>query len=201
MPESTIQSVCVYCASSTHVDRAYFDVARELGRQLAVRGLTLIYGGGSVGLMGEVARSVKQAGGRVVGIIPQSLVEKEFAFRESDELIITPDMRTRKAEMDRRCDAFVTLPGGFGTLEELFETLTGRLLSYHNKPIVILNAAGFYDPLIELMEHMYEHRFARTQSRGLYRVVDDVASVFPSMEEQRVSPAHALKPYEDVKQA
>jgi uncharacterized protein (TIGR00730 family) len=176
-------AICVYCASSTNIDHAYYGVARAMGVEIARRGDTLVYGGGSVGLMGEVARAVKEGGGRVVGVIPQSLVEAEFAYRQADELIVTSDMRTRKAEMDRRCDAFVTLPGGFGTLEELFETLTGRLLSYHNKPIVIVNSAGFYDPLIELMEHMYEHRFARPKSRELYRVVKEVSEVYAAMEE------------------
>ncbi len=135
--------------------------------------------------MGEIARTVKQQGGPVVGIIPQALVESEFAFREADELIITTDMRTRKAEMDRRSGAFVTLPGGFGTLEEFFEILTGRLLKYHDHPIVIVNIAGFFDPLIELMEHMYDQRFARPRSRELYRVVTTIDQVYDAIESQR----------------
>ncbi|MEX2212603.1 MAG: TIGR00730 family Rossman fold protein [Phycisphaeraceae bacterium] len=178
-------SLCVYCASATDIDHAYFGVARQLGELIAQRGDTLVYGGGSVGLMGEVARAVKQSGGKVIGIIPEALVESEFAFAEADELIVTPDMRVRKAEMEKRCDAFVTLPGGFGTLEELFETLTCRLLKYHDKPIVIVNSGGFYDPLIELMDHMYEHRFARPRSRELYRVVSEVSAVYAAIAEQK----------------
>lgn len=179
-------SICVYCASSADVDSAYFDAARAMGKAIADKGDTLIYGGGSVGLMGEVARSVKLHLGKVVGIIPHALVDAEFAFREADELIITDNMRTRKAEMDIRSDAFVTLPGGFGTLEEFFEILTGRLLKYHDNPIVIVNIGGFYDPLIELMDHMYTHRFARPRSRELYRVVDSIEQVYPAIEAQRV---------------
>jgi len=177
-------NICVYCASSTNVDTAFFTSARALGEAIAARGDALVYGGGSVGLMGEVARTVKAAGGKVIGIIPEALVEAEFAYRDADQLVVTKCMRTRKAEMDRLADAFVILPGGFGTLEELFETLTGRLLRYHDKPIVIVNIDRFYDPLIELMEHMYEHRFARPKSRELYRVVDDVASVYPAIEDR-----------------
>ena len=178
-------AICVYCAASNHIDQAYFAAARELGQLIAQRGDSLVYGGGSVGLMGEVARSVKQHGGKVVGVIPHVLVDVEFAFSEADELIYTDCMRTRKAEMDRRADAFITLPGGFGTMEELFEILVGRVLKYHNKPIVIVNTGGFYDPLMELMEHMYEHRFARPRSRELYRVVKDVSEIYAAIEEQR----------------
>jgi len=137
--------------------------------------------------MGEVARAVKQHGGKVVGIIPHVLVESEFAFTDADELIYTDDMRSRKAQMDQRADAFVILPGGFGTMEEMFEILVGRVLGYHNKPIVILNVQGFYDPLIELMDHMYEHRFARPGTRDLYQVVGEVAQVYDAIEAQRVA--------------
>lgn len=178
-------AICVYCAASNNIDQTYFAAARELGQLIAQRGDSLVYGGGSVGLMGEVARSVKAHGGKVVGVIPHVLVDVEFAFHEADELIYTDCMRTRKAEMDRRADAFITLPGGFGTLEELFEILVGRVLKYHNKPIVIVNTGGFYDPLIELMEHMYEHRFARPRSRELYRVVNEISQVYEAIEEQR----------------
>jgi len=180
-------AICVYCAASNHIDQAYFRAAEELGRAIAQRGDSLVYGGGSVGLMGEVARAVKQHGGKVVGIIPHVLVESEFAFTDADELIYTDDMRSRKAQMDQRADAFVILPGGFGTMEEMFEILVGRVLRYHNKPIVILNVQGFYDPLIELMDHMYEHRFARPGTRDLYRVVSEVAQVYDAIEAHRVA--------------
>lgn len=177
-------SICVYCASSNDIDTAYHGVAATLGREMAKRGHTLIYGGGGVGLMGVVARAVMAGGGRVEGVIPRALLEMEVGNTDCDELIVTDDMRSRKAEMDRRADAFVVLPGGFGTLEELFETITHRLLGYHDKPIVIVNDNGFYDPLVELMEHMYAHRFAREKSRRLYRVVNDVAATFGAMDEQ-----------------
>lgn len=184
----TKQTICVYCASSNHVDPAYFSVATAMGHAIAELGHDLVYGGGSVGMMGKVAEAVEKTGSKtgskVIGIIPEALMHMEVGKTDCDELIVTPDMRTRKAEMDRRADAFVTLPGGFGTLEELFEILTHKLLSYHNKPVVIVNHDHFYDPLVELMEHMYEHHFAREKSRELYRVVDTVAAVFPAIAEQ-----------------
>jgi uncharacterized protein (TIGR00730 family) len=133
-------SVCVFCASAGGLPEEYRQAARELGRELAVRGHRLVYGGGNVGLMGEVARSVHEHGGTVVGVIPQGLVDRELAYDPADELLVTGTLRERKAEMDARADAFVALPGGFGTLEELLEVLTLRQLRLHDRPIV---AQGF----------------------------------------------------------
>lgn len=189
---ATQQTICVYCASSNHVDPAYFGVATAMGEAIAKQHCNLVYGGGSVGLMGKVAEAVELHGeesssrpqSKVIGVIPEALLHMEVGKTDCDELIVTKDMRTRKAEMDKRADAFVTLPGGFGTLEELFEVLTHKMLEYHNKPIVIVNHDRFYDPLIELMEHMYEHHFARAKSRELYRVVATVDEVFPAIAEQ-----------------
>ncbi len=190
--DSSVKNICVYCASSNHVDPAYFGVGTAMGKAIAAHQCNLVYGGGSVGIMGKVAEAVEAAGkvssgtvrSKVIGIIPEALMHMEVGKTDCDELIVTKDMRTRKAEMDSRADAFITLPGGFGTLEELFEVLTHKLLNYHAKPIVIVNHDRFFDPLVELMEHMYEHRFAREQSRKLYRVVDTVDEVFPAIREQ-----------------
>lgn len=173
-----MQALCVYCSSSNSIDTAFHGVAVEMGRAIANQVGTLVYGGGDVGLMGVVARSVHEQGGKVVGVIPESMTSKEIAYHDADELIVTPDMRTRKRIMEERADAFVALPGGFGTLEELFEILTHRLLGYHDKPVVILNSDGFYDPLVSLFEHMYEHRFARAKQRETYRVTPTVDGVF-----------------------
>jgi hypothetical protein len=182
-----MRNICVYCASSNHVDRAFFGVADEMGAAIAQRAGTLVYGGGHVGLMGAVARAVHAHGGKVVGVIPQSMVDVELAYREADELIVTENMRQRKQVMEDRSDAFVALPGGFGTLEELFEILTHRQLGYHNKPIVIVNAHGFYDPLVELFDHMYEHRFAREKYRETYDVVGTVGEVFEVLGKARTA--------------
>ncbi|MFO7169238.1 MAG: TIGR00730 family Rossman fold protein [Chloroflexota bacterium] len=164
--------VCVYCASSDWIDEVYFAAARALGEGMARRGWPLVYGGGSVGLMGELARTIHAAGGTVIGVIPRALLDYEVGYRDADELIVTATMRERKQVMDDRADAFVTLPGGFGTLEELLEIVTLKQLGYHNKPIVIVNMRGYFDPLLEQFERIYAQRFTHDRVRGLYAVVD-----------------------------
>jgi uncharacterized protein (TIGR00730 family) len=164
-------AVCVFCGSSTRVERHFLDVGQEMGRLLAAHGLTLVYGGGSIGLMGEMARAVQQGGGRVIGVIPHAMNRAEIAYRDADELIMTDNMRQRKAAMDDRCDAFVALPGGLGTLEELIEVMTHRVLNFHDKPVVIVNTNGFYDPLLSLFDHFVQHQFARPEHLGCVHVV------------------------------
>jgi uncharacterized protein (TIGR00730 family) len=176
------RSICVYCSSSDQVDRAHFAVAEQLGSAIGQHGDTLVWGGGRVGLMGQVARSAHAHGGKVVGVIPESMTNVEIAYHEADELIVTQTMRQRKAIMDQKSDAFVILPGGFGTLEELAEMITLKLLKYHDRPIVIINVDNFYDPLIELFEHFIEHQFAKPKHRQLYHVVTEVAEVFKALE-------------------
>lgn len=174
MPEYKLKNVCVFCASSNSVDQKYFQLAAALGEKLAEKDYALVYGGGSIGLMGETARAVHRHGGKVIGIIPKKLFNLEVGYQESDELIVTADMRERKAEMEAQADAFITLPGGFGTLEELLEIITGKQLAYHSKPIVILDVDGFYTPLETLFEHLFETKFARETYRGLYYFADSV---------------------------
>jgi cytokinin riboside 5'-monophosphate phosphoribohydrolase len=151
------------------------DAARALGTALAERGDVLVWGGAGVGLMGELARAARAAGGRTVGVIPEALLAVEIADHEADELLITPDMGARKAAMAGRADAFVALPGGFGTLEELLEQLTLRLLRQHDKPIALVDVDGYWAPLLALFEHLYERRMARPESRSAYAVVPTVA--------------------------
>ncbi|WP_182875887.1 TIGR00730 family Rossman fold protein [Microbispora sp. H10670] len=153
--------VCVYCSSSQRIDRKYADLAREVGTELARRGHGLVSGGAVVSCMGEVARAVRAGGGRTVGVIPQVLVDIEIADTDSDELIVTADMRERKGVMDARSDAFLVLPGGIGTLEELFEIWTSRVLGMHERPLVVLDPWGLYGPLRVLVDGMYEHGFLR----------------------------------------
>ncbi len=155
------QMICVYCASSDQVDPDHFQLARSLGKEIAEAGWQLIFGGGSVGLMGEVAKAAAAHDGHVTGVIPRFMAEKEIAYREADDLILVDNMRQRKEILEQRADAFVVLPGGIGTLEELLEILTLKVLRQHHKPIVIMNPQGFYDPLIELFEHLVDHRFAK----------------------------------------
>jgi uncharacterized protein (TIGR00730 family) len=178
--------VCVYCSSSTAIDPAHIAVATELGAGIAARGLELVWGGASVGLMGEVARSARAGGARTVGVIPESLRAIEIADDDADELIVTPDMGGRKATMAARADAFIALPGGFGTLEELLEQLTLRLLGVHEKPIVLLDVGGFWQPLLDLFEHLYRQHFARPESRQAYAVATTAADALDLLE---VSPS------------
>lgn len=166
--------ITVFCASSNAVPQVYQEAAAELGRAIAVEGWTLIYGGGSFGLMGVVSKSAKDAGGRVVGVIPQKLLELEAANHACDELLVVDDMRQRKALLDSRCDAFITLPGGIGTLEELFEMLVGRYLGFHEKPIVLVNINRFFDPLVELLRHGIEQNFIHERTRELLHVCQSV---------------------------
>ena len=171
-----ISSVTVYCSSSRNIPAVYFEAGEELGRAIAHNGWTLVYGGNNVGLMGRLADSARAAGGRVVGITPQLMVDKCIHDTACDELAVTTNMRDRKAMMEQRGDAFVTLPGGLGTLEEIFEIIVGKQLRYHNKPVVLLNVAGFYDPLLAMIEHATAQHFIKPAARELYFVASDVPS-------------------------
>lgn len=142
---------------------------------MAINNYQLVYGGGMVGLMGEVARSVKKHGGSTLGVVPTALNIDKVVNDIDDELIITDGMRERKAIMDERADAFIGLPGGFGTFEEMFEVLTLKQLGYHNKPILFLNVRGYYDKLLEMFEHIYSENFAKSQYRSLYHICDSVS--------------------------
>ncbi len=166
--------ICVYCSSSRVIDRVYFEAAAELGKELALRRDTMLFGGGLLGLMGEVAKAVHQSQGEVIGVIPRALNIKGVVYEDCNELIVTETMRERKAIMDSRSDAFIALPGGYGTLEELLEIITLKQLDYHQKPIVILNIAGFFDKLLEQFEFIIDKRFAKPECRNLYFVTSKV---------------------------
>lgn len=169
-----MKSIAVFCSSSDIIHQDYFKSAQQLGTAMANSGLQLVYGGGIVGLMGEVARNVKNHGGKTLGVIPKALNIDKVVNDIDDELIITDGMRERKAIMDERADAFVGLAGGFGTLEEMFEVLTLKQLGYHDKAIVFLNIRGYYDKLLEMFETIYAEQFAKEQYRVLYHVSETV---------------------------
>lgn len=164
---NSISQICVYCGASDGVNGEYLTGASALGAEMARRGYGLVYGGGSVGLMGAVARGVKENGGTVHGVIPTPLMSKEVSGPPIGTLEIVDSMHTRKARMAELSDAFIALPGGFGTLEELFETITWTQLGIHRKPIGLLNIAGFYDPLLAMIEHSIAQGFVRPKYRGL----------------------------------
>jgi uncharacterized protein (TIGR00730 family) len=154
-------NVCVFCGSGPGRNPAYAEAARDLGQLIARNGIGLVYGGGSNGLMGEVARSVQGSGGRVIGIIPEFLSAKERMFTEANELVVTATMHERKMTMFERADGFIVLPGGMGTLEELAEMSTWAQLDRHNKPIVLCNIENYWRPLLDLLQHMREEYFIR----------------------------------------
>ena len=175
------RNICVYCGSGLGQNPAYAAAARTLGAELAENGIGLVYGGGSLGLMGEVARATLNGGGRVTGIIPGFLTEKEKMLRDADDLIVTEDMHERKRLMFERSDAFVALPGGVGTLEELVEQLTWVQLGRHSKPVVVANIDGFWNPFLRLLAHMKEDTFIRPGLDLNFTVVDDAKKIVPAV--------------------
>lgn len=178
--------ICVFCASSVRIDQRYLELAEAAGTELARRGHSLVSGGATVSCMGAVARAARAGGARTVGVIPQALVDIEIADKKSSALIITTDIRARKAEMDRRSDAFLVLPGGLGTLEELFEIWTARVLGLHDKPLVILDPYGLYDPLRDLMTHLLDEGFNRPKVFDAVGWTRSVEEAFDHLERRPV---------------
>ena len=152
------KNICVYCSSSNHVDKKFFIAAQELGAKIVQKGYGLVYGGTNTGLMGEIAKAVCSLNGKVIGIIPQKIKDHGLAFDCVSELIITENMRQRKELMERHSDIFIAMPGGFGTLEELFEILTSGQLGFHSKPVAIINVNGFYDNLKKQLDFMVNEK-------------------------------------------
>ena len=163
----------MFCGSSQSVADCYKKVAIELGQEIGKRGIDLIYGGASIGLMGCVAHGVHEEKGKVIGILPEFFYTKEIGYLEADELIVTQDMRERKAKMDERSDAFIVLPGGVGTLEEAIEILSMRQLKLTDKPLVFINTVGFFDKLNETICSMIEKKFAKENIRNLFAMTPD----------------------------
>ena len=176
------RNICVYCGSGPGNKPEYVAAARTLGTSLAAAGIGLVYGGGGLGLMGEVARATMQAGGRVTGIIPAFLSGREKMLHEADELIVTRDMHERKRLMFERSDAFVALPGGIGTLEELVEQLTWSQLGQHRKPIIVANISDFWAPFLNLLAHMKADAFIRNGIDVSFAVVDQAEKIVPAVQ-------------------
>ena len=162
-----MKRLAVYCGSATPADPRYMELAAEVGRTLARRGIGVVYGGGRLGLMGAVAGAALEAGGEVIGVIPQALVSSEVANHDCTELIVVEDMHQRKAAFTRLSDGFVTLPGGVGTMDELWEAVSWAQLGYHAKPVGLLNTLGFFDQLIAFNHHMIEVGFIRPAHQGI----------------------------------
>lgn len=166
--------ICVFCSSSDYVDEQYFEAARDLGVLLSSNNFHLVYGGTNVGLMGALAKSMHESAGFITGVIPQLIFQKGIAFEGCNELLVTRDMRERKATMESLADAFIALPGGFGTLEELMEIITLKQLMVHKKPIVLINTGGFFNSLNRFFDQVYLQGFASERFRELMKFVPNV---------------------------
>jgi len=178
-------SICVYCGSRMGADSRFEDVAAEVGRWIGERGGQLVYGGGNAGLMGVVADATLQAGGTVVGVIPQALVDRELAKQDCTELHIVPNMHERKRMMAERAEAFLALPGGIGTMEEFFEVWTWRQLGYHDKPVGLLNVGGYYDSLLKFLDATLAHEFMNDWQMDLVRIGTTVETLLPELVDAR----------------
>ncbi|MBA5779382.1 TIGR00730 family Rossman fold protein [Stappia sp. F7233] len=177
-----LKTVCVYCGSGTGKNPAYETAAVELGREIARAGLKLVYGGGSIGLMGAVAGAALQSGGHVTGVIPRFLKEREVMMERVTELVVTEDMHERKRIMFERADAFVALPGGIGTLEEVVEMMTWGQLGRHRRPVILANIGDFWNPLERLLQHMQDEAFIRPGFEVDYHMCDRIAEVVPALQ-------------------
>lgn len=185
-----IKSVCIYCGSSAGASPAYAEAARRLGRELGEQGMRLVYGGGRIGLMGVVADAALAAGGQVIGVIPDNLQLRERGHHGVTELRVVGSMHERKNVMFELSDAFIILPGGYGTLDEAFEMLTWRQLRLHDKPVLFANIDGYWDPLKGLIDHFIREGFAQETSRRLFIFVDKAEDILPTLLRQP-SPAVA----------
>jgi len=180
---SKINAICVYCGSSAGTDPAFLEAAQSLGKMLAANGVRLVYGGGSVGLMGALADAVLNHGGVITGVIPEFLTAKERPRRVAQELIVTRDMHERKRTMFDRADAFVALPGGIGTLEEIVEQMTWAQLGRHRKPILFANINGYWDPLLVLIDHMRALKFLQPLPQVDYLVARSSEDILPMLQD------------------
>lgn len=176
-----LKRLCIYCGSKTGWGAGYTALARGLGAQCAARNVGIVFGGGHIGMMGELAAAALDAGGEVTGIIPKHLYRPEVAYEEISELVVVDSMHERKRLMAERSDAFCVLPGGLGTLDETVEILTWKQLGLHDKPIVLLDHEGFWQPFLTLMEHQEHHGFVNAAHRSLFEVAGDIDAVFTAV--------------------
>ena len=190
---ASIKSLCVYCGTSSRGSPSHLAAAERLGVTLAARGVTLVYGGGMIGLMGICADAALKAGGKVIGVIPKHLDDLEVGHRGLTELIVCTSMHIRKERMFHLSDAFAVLPGGYGTLDEVFEMITWRQLGLHDKPILLVDVDGYWKPLTALLDHVIAENYAKPETRRLYTVVDGVENLFDAL-------AHAPRPKVEPKE-
>lgn len=185
MSEFTLRSVCVYCGSSDHMRPVYTTAARKMGAAIARRGMRIVYGAGSTGLMGALADGALQAGGEVVGVIPGYFNTPRLAHSSLSRLEVVDTIHQRKARLVELADAFIALPGGYGTLEELFEVLTWAQIGLHRKPVGLLNVEGYYDPLLALVEHIHQEGFIYDEHRALFTHASDPDQLLDALQNHR----------------
>jgi len=186
-----IKTLCVYLGSSARCDDVYKDAARSFGKIMADKGLALVYGGGNVGLMGILANAVMENGGKVIGIIPEHISSREIAHNHLTELHVVDSMHTRKQMMVTRSDGFVVLPGGIGSLDEMCEVMTWKQLGIHDKPIVIANVNNYWQPFVDMIDHVIAGKFMREDDRRLISVVKTVEDIIPALSQ---SPEETFDP-------
>lgn len=178
---TVLKSICVYCGSRKGPDDSFVQLAKDLGHKLAKENIQLIYGGGSVGLMGVIANAVADKGGIITGYIPEHLDRAEISFTRATQMHVVPNMHVRKFNMFRDSDAFVVMPGGLGTLDEVFEMITWRQLGLHTKPIILLNHQNYWAPFKHLVDHVIRHEFASPENTRFFRMVNTVEDVIPAI--------------------
>ncbi len=183
-----MKSVCVYCGSSPGTQKIYAEKAKELGRILAEQKITLVYGGAKIGLMGHMAKALLEGGGKVIGVMPKKLVEKEVAFKDLPDLRIVNSMHERKALMAELSEGFIAMPGGFGTLDELFEILTWAQLGYHDKPCGLLNIAGYFDSLLEFLNNTVNEGFVAPEGVKMILASDTPSALLEKMKDYKPLP-------------
>jgi uncharacterized protein (TIGR00730 family) len=197
-----IKAITVYCSSSKSLAPVYYDAGRELGRAIAAKGWKLVYGGNNIGLMGVVADAVRAGGGQVVGITPKLFCDKGLDDKACDELVITDGMRDRKAILEERGDAYIAMPGGLGTFEEIFEIIVGKQLGFHNKPIVLLNVNDYWSPLLELIDRAIEQKFIKPKARQLFHVAETVAETVTHIQTYKpLLQSHEWFPHDELPSA
>ena len=178
MSENNKKTICVYCSSSNNLPEKFYVMSKELGEKIGKNGYNMVYGGTTVGMMGVIANNALENGAEVVGVIPERIASFGLKHPALAKVIVTKDMRERKATMEQYADVFVSAPGGFGTFEEVFEILVAKQLGYHDKPVIFLNFDGYYDNMLKMFDTLYENRFAKEEMKSLYFIANTVDEVF-----------------------
>ena len=178
MSEIRKKAICVYCSSSNNLPEKFYTVSKELGEKIAENNFNMVYGGTTVGMMGVIADNALKNGAEVVGVIPERIASFGLKHPELAKVVLTKDMRERKATMEKLSDVFVAMPGGFGTFEEIFEILVAKQLGYHDKPVIFVNYDGYYDNMIKMFDTLYENKFAKEEMKELYFIAKNIDEIF-----------------------